>query len=230
MIYSFPRITGSYLTSSMFTSLGFFTGTATQFQMDIAFAMGEMLLEAEINSFISPITITGSYPFVTNHHVIDLGVGRVTQIKNVTLVEKWDSGDRYISGTYHPIDLLNGYITIDVSPYDNSQCNTCGNYPQGIYRADIAFESGMTTGEFLGNASALVALAMASDMMLKQLYDEGIGYDSQYFEKSTQIGRSIINRVDKFALNGALGASVKANFIRSLIKPIKITKAGKLGR
>jgi len=232
MIYYVPRLTGVYMNDNLFIQLGMFTGSSTVYQRQMAYGLGESLLEQEVGTFLSPTTLTGSFPFVRPDIPVDLGVGKLISINSVTFHEKVTEGvDRLISGTWRIVDSYNGIALLNVSIYDESTCIGC-DYPGGgyIYSADVSFTAGYTTGEMVNNPNVMLPLAMASDIVLKQMYDEGSGFPEQAFEQTIQIGRSIITRLNKYVRDGALGVGMKANFIRSLIKPITIVKSGKLGR
>lgn len=228
----FPRLTGTYMTDELFINLGQFSGTSTALMRAYAFGLAESAVEQEVGSFISSTTVTGSYPFVSPNSVLDLGVGRLTSVNSVVLYEKYNNGsDRLISGTARVLDYDSALIAIDASPYDDSTCNNCGGIAyQGVYKAEISFTSGYQTGQVVNNPSFMMPLAMASTLFLNQLMDSGMGQDDEAFITTIQVGRSIISRTNKFARDGSLGSGVKANFIRSMLRPITITKAGKLGR
>lgn len=232
MIHYVPRLASIYMDDATFVNAGQFTGTSTVFMRNLAYGMAESSLEQEIGTFVSPTTITGSYPFVSPNKVLDLGVGKLISVNSVTFSERYtNNSDRLISGTARVIDPANGYIMINVSDNDVSSCNGCGSPSNvGIYKVDISFTAGYQTGQMVNNPTLIIPLALTSTMYLNQLMDEGIGSEDQIGVSTTQIGRSITTRVTKFMRDGALGNSVRANWIRSMVRPLVIVKAGMLGR
>lgn len=230
MIHYYPRLTGTYMSDELFINAGQFTGTSTVIQRQFAYGMAESSLEQEIGTFVSPTTITGTYPFVAPNKVLDLGAGKLISVNSVTFYEKYSNGvDRLISGTARVVDYNNSYVMVDVSTNDNSSCGGCAGQNNGIYKVDISFTAGYQTGQMVNNPTLIIPLAMTSTMFLNLLMDEAFAQDDYAYNTTTQIGRSIRTVANKFAKDGSLGSGQKANFIRSLIRPLVIVKAGKLG-
>lgn len=225
-----PATTPQYLTESLFTVLGFFTGSANSTMIQAAFAIAENQAATEIGTFIVPTTFTGMFPSVSPGEVIVSPVGRINSINAVQLYERYSNGvERIISGTAYSIDNDNGFFMIDASPYDSSSCNGCAGSPVGVYRADISITAGYATGSIAGVPQVQLALCMAADLVLKLMRDEGLT-DAYDFVKTTQVGRYIASVTDRFAMDTAFGYSNKAQIIRNLLKPYKIYRALKVGR
>lgn len=223
-----PVTTPQFLTDDIFVQYGFFTGTSTPFQRQAAYAIAENQVALDIGTFITPTIFTGTFPFVRPNQIIESPVGRIIQIKAVTLFEKWDTGiDRLVSGTSRIIDQENGYFMIDTSPYDVSQCNDCSGGPMGIYKADVVIEAGYGTGT-ASIPTVGLALCMAADISMKIMYDFGALPSGDDYTKTFQSGRFLQSISDKFQYETAFGKSNYANFIRKMIDPFRIVRAGKL--
>lgn len=223
--------TTPYMTDAMYVSLGGLTGTSTALQRNYAYRMAEGQVSQEIGTYITPTTVTGSYPHVAPNVLLDLGIGKINSVDSVVLHERWTNGvERFISGTPYIYDVDNGYIAIQISPNDNSSCVGCTGYAENIYKAEIAFTAGYSTGVIVGNPDIELALKMATDLVLRMMDDEGIGQEAWTAFTTIQIGRFIQTVNNKYLKNTSFGISHKAQFISNILKPYKITKAGKLGR
>src|SRR6185503_14855756 len=93
---SSPRI----LSVDKFVSYGYFTGTASAFQLNAAFCIAEGWVETEIGTFAVPTVATGTFPNVTPNTLITSPLSRLISIKSVVLHELWSNNvERLISGT-----------------------------------------------------------------------------------------------------------------------------------
>lgn len=229
-----PKPTGTYIDDSLFVQLGFYTGTSTAFQRQLAYGIAESQMCRTIGTFIEPTTYTGSYPFVSPQHTIELEVGEIQSINSVVLYERIsDQTDRLISGTSMMLDPRNGYIRIDTSRFDVSTCSNCPGTVnlRGIYKAEISVTAGYQTGRMMNDPSFIMALGMAADIITKELSDEGLGVEFEEGPiRTIQIGRMIKTVDTKRYLETPFGESYRAKTIRNLIKPLIIKRAGKLGR
>lgn len=223
--------TSPYMTDALFVAYGGFTGTSTVFMRNASYAIAEAMLEEEIGTFIIPKVITGSFPNVIPNTVIVSPAGMINSIESVVLHERWSDGsERLISGTAYIMDYYSGFFMIDASPNDNSRCVGCTGETQNVYKATIAINAGYATGSIVGNRQIELALALISDIVLKQMYDEGIGQEFWGFVRTSQVGRTITTWSEKFHMDTVFGNSHKAQFIKNLLKNYKIVRANKLGR
>ena len=228
--------TGTYMNDSLFVMMGFYTGTSTSFQRQLSFGIAEGQFVRYFGTFIEPTQVTETFPFVAPQYTIELGAGEIISVDSVVLYERVaGQTDRLISGTSITLDPRNGYVKINVSPFDNSPCVGCPGLAssiQGIYKADITYTAGYQTGKMVNDPSFTVGLAMASDMMIKQLSDEGLA--SHDFEggpvRTLQIGRMILSRDTKHFIESPFGLSNRAKTIANLTKHLVIKRVGKLGR
>lgn len=224
-----PQTTPQYLTSQIFTQYGFFTGTATAFQMEAAFSIAEWQVALEINTFLAPTTFTGTFSEDFSK-IIRAPVGKLISINSITFYEAYTNGvDRLISGTARILDYDNGYFSIWPSPYDISACQGCGTVSlRGIYRADISITAGYASGTAL-TPNTLLASCMAADIAKEQMADRGMGQEFENFQTTTQVGRTIVTNLSKFIKETPFGVSSRAQYIRALLKPYKLYRVEKLG-
>lgn len=223
--------TTPYLNDSIFINYGFFTGTSTYAQRQVAYRIAEAQVEQEIGTFLIQRTVTGSFANVSPNTVLVLPIAQIFRVDSVVLVERWSNGtENLVSGTAYITDYANGYIMIDKSSGDTSACEGCSGYAYGVYRADIAFTAGYATGLIVGNPTIELALCMATNVILRQMDDVGIGADSWEMVSTLQVGRTIKTVNNKFSLETSFGVSHQAQYIRQLLKPFKTNRALKLGR
>lgn len=229
MIY--PTIYPQFLTESIFTTNGFFTGTANTSQINQAFALAEWQVQREIGTYLLPVTVTGNFTWPKENWVLQTPTTRLISIDSVVLHQAYSNGiDRLISGTADIIDYDNGYFRVRPSIYDQSVCEGCGTViPQDIYRADIAYTSGFVSGTISAMPNVQLALCLAADITLNMFMDRGMSQEYMDFVTTFQIGRSIQTNVSKFAMTTPFGNSQRAQYIRELLRGIKIERAGKLG-
>jgi hypothetical protein len=189
------RSSGVYINDQLFVMLGFYTGTSSIFQRNLAYGIAEEQMARHLGTFISPTTVTGTYPFVSPNHVLELFIGQLIRVNSVTLYERIsDTVDRLISGTAIVLSPRFGYVKIDVSPYDNSACVGCPGTVQissrGIYKAEISYTAGYATGQLMDDPAFRAALGMAADIVVKQLSDEGLAAEMEGGPVQTmQVGR-----------------------------------------
>jgi hypothetical protein len=240
----FQTTGAQYMTEDLFTSLGFYTGSASKFMIDQSFFLAERQVAQEINTYLTPTTVTGSMSNFKIGENIFTPVGKLISVDSVTFKERtYEGQDRLISGTAFITDPFFGAFRVSPSPYDNSIATgavsgitTCreGNYinpnlSHGVYTAEIVYTAGYQSGTW-NNPDITQAIAMASDLILKMLADEG-GLDDENgsFIKSYSVGRYSQTISDRWAKTTRFGYSGKAQFISNLLEQYKIRKAGKLG-
>lgn len=224
-----PLASPQILTTAMFQNYGFFTGSATAFQINAAFSIAENQCAIAIGTFLAPTVVTGNVPFAGYGSIYELPVGKLTSILAVTLHEDYANGvSRLISGTSIIIDGDNGYYSIAQSNGDNSQCGGCaGDGLLGSY--DLVFRAGYPSGVALNSPTLQLALCMAADIVLKQMYDEGIAVIYENMVRTQQVGRVIQSFETKgFYGNTIFGPSSRGQYILNLLKPYQIVRAGRL--
>lgn len=224
-----PLATPQILTVQMFQDFGFFTGSATQFQLDAAFSIAENQCAIAVGTFLAPTTFTITVPFMGYGVVYQAPVGKIININSTVIRESYPNGiDRLISGSATNIDIDNGLYTIGQSANDVSVCGGCaGNGLIGNF--DISITAGYPTGVALNSPTLQLGLCMAADIVLKQMYDEGIASIYENMIRTQQVGR-VIQSFDTrgFFGNTIFGPSARGQYILNLLKPYTIFRAGRL--
>lgn len=225
-----PTLLPQYMTESSYVINGFFTGTANSTQINMAFALAEWQVQRELGTYLSPTQFTGSYTWPKENWILQSPVTRIISVDSVVLHQAYTNGvDRLISGTADIIDYENGYFRVKPSPYDVSSCSDCGYIvPEDVYRADVTITAGFATGTHL-QPNIQLALGLAADINLNQFMDRGMGQEYENFVSTFQAGRTIQTHLNRFAMNTPFGASNRAQYIRELLRGLKVERAGKLG-
>lgn len=223
--------TPQYLTEDMFITMGFFTGSASHAQIQAAFCIAENQIAREIGTFVTPTTFTGTYGFLGFDTIYESPVGKVSSVDSVVLHLRYNNGvDQYVSGTSYIRDMDNGYYFITKSVLDNSSCLGCVGPIVGFYQYNASITAGYPSGTISSSPTVQLAACMAADIVLKMMYDEGIGVQYENLVKTLQVGRLIQSMETRFFMNTIFGPSSRANYISTLLKPYKIERAGFLGR
>ncbi len=219
-----------FLKEQDFITNGFFTGTANSSQVNMAFALAEWQVQKEIGTYLTPTVITGTFSWPKDQWILQTPETRLREIKSVVLHQAYSAGvDRLISGTADIIDNDNGYFRVKPSPYDVSDCNNCGNaMPQDVYKAEIAYTVGLETGSHL-LPNVQLALSLAADINLNQFADRGMAQEFENFNTTLQIGRTIMTNKSDLVMNTPFGPSGRGQYIRELLRGLKVERAGKLG-
>lgn len=240
----FQTTGAQFMTEDLFTNLGFYTGSATNYMINFSFFQAERQVAQEIGTYLTPTTVTGTFTAFKIGENIFVPAGKLVSIDSVSFYERtYDGQDRIISGTAFITDPFFGAFRVAPSPYDNSiatgaitAVTTCvnGNYIQpnlshGVYKAEITYTAGYQSGTW-SNPDITLAIAQAADLILKMLLDEGaLDDENGSFIKSYSVGRYNQTISDKWAKTTRFGYSAKAQFISNLLEQYKIRKAGKLG-
>lgn len=225
-----PMTSPQFLTEQMFINYGFFTGSATSFMIQAAFAIAENQVARDIGTFLVPTTYTGTYGFLGFDIPYETAVGKLISVDSVTLHQRFSNGiDRFVSGTAYIRDFDNGYYYLQTSPNDNSVCVGCAGYSIGFYQYNVAITAGYPSGTVQATPTAQLAACMAADIALKQMYDEGIGIQYENLTKTLQAGRLIQSFDTSKFISTIYGPSSRAVYISKLLEPFKIYRTGFLG-
>lgn len=225
-----PLASPQFLTESLFQNYGFFTGSATNFQIQAAFSIAENQCAIAVGTFLAPTTYTGNVTFLGTNYIYEAPVGKLNSILSVTFREQYSNGlERLVSGTAVIVDKDNGYFVVKESAGDTSSCNGCGSENLGISSFDIVINAGYPSGVAMSSPSLQLALCMSADIALKLMYDEGIGVIYENLIRTQQVGRVIQSFETRFFGQTIFGPSSRGNFIQNLLRPYMITRVGRLG-
>lgn len=237
--------TGSqYLNNELFTQLGFYTGTSSDFMLNLAYTLAERETSRQIGTYWLPTTVTGTYANFRVGDPVYAGAGMLISVDSVVLFERSGYGEeRRISGSGYIIDPFNGIFAIQVSPYDTSQfrnsptavygnCNGCpvaSSGPAGLYKVEVSYTAGYPSGTW-SDPTITAAIAMSADQTLKLLRDEGeLPDEDLQFIKQYSVGRYAQSVEGKWAMPTRFGFSGKSQLIARMLDHWKVKRAYKFG-
>jgi len=237
--------TGSqYLNSDIFTRLGFYTGTSSEFMLNTAFLMAERETARQIKTFWTPTVVTGSFTSFQMGVPFPVGLGEINGVLDVRFFERNAFGEeRQISGSGWVVDGTLGIINVTISPYDNSSLPNSGltkancagvsiglyqNIP-GVYKAEIAVQAGWPSGTW-ADPTITTAMCMVADQYLKLLRDEGeLPDEDLQFIKQYSVGRYSQSVEARWAINNRFGFSGRSQLIQKMLAPWKTSPGLKVG-
>lgn len=227
----YPYTTPQYLTEEIFVNCGKFTGTATNFQINLAFMLAEIQVQEELNTYLSPTEVTVEVSnFVLNKNFY-LPTGKLLEIKRVVLYRQKGEETLLVSGYGIVANEFYGVSKINASPHDINYlpCNSCLVSPNQsddfYYKASITYVSGYPSGTH-NDPRIRMALSEAADLNLKTLRDEGeLADEAHQFIRSYSIGRYSQSVSDRYIRQTRFGLSGKAQFIGNLLETFKIRRA-----
>lgn len=226
-----PTVLPQILTEDMFIKLGFFTGSASYYQIVAAFSIAENQVAREIGTFVTPTTFLGEFTIDPRYGNYIAPVGKLISINSVTFNEIYGNGStRLVSGTSYMIDAEDGIFAVAQSQFDNSVCGGCfGSSSNGMLTFSASITAGYATGTLAADPLIQLALCMAADIALKMMYDEGIGVIYENLVRTLQVGRVIQSFETKGMIGQTIfGPSSRGHYISNLLNGYKIGRAGRL--
>lgn len=209
--YSSPLI----LNEAIFQQYGGDVANSSVAQRQIAFVIAEEAISRDIESFLLPTIITGSYhykPYVMLDH---------SYIQEIYSVKFFDNeGTVYwaASGTmneyYRLMDDTYGIVDLD---YINSSCYTC-NHTTYPYKVEIAYRAGLPTGT-ANQPKMLLALTTYSTTILNEIL--GWGNESTGDIGVTEYSNQEYSEKRMKLMNTVYGNSAMSQFIHRLLVGIR---------
>lgn len=229
-------MTPSILTDQIFTQYGGQTGTSTPAQRTAAYATAEGQAADEIGTFITQITVTGTYSWPPLGQALQLEHTHLVSVANVTAVH--DAGcdclDDAIelSGCAWILDTDGGLVSLrecgDTLRASCSGCNCGGGSGRGALQARIVYTAGLP-GNAANDPRLLQGLTIAADLALQQVIDPS-GAEGGPGDPGVQSYSSLRYSEQRTPLrHTAFGASARANYAANIMREFKFKRAGKLG-
>ena len=212
----YPFSTPQILTDTLFAKYGGDTTKGTSETRKLAFRLSEMSVTEDLNTFLLPTTVTGTFyppfisPIITEH----------TYINQVILTRFFDSEeDIYwtISGTANVYvqlrDNERGIIDLEYL-FANCNCHSIWQYP---YQVQVVYNAGLPSGTTY-QPDVMLALTTYADIMLNEM----IGYGNEGagdvgIERFQSQGYAEVRRIK----NTSFGSSPRAIFVSRLLQRLK---------
>lgn len=205
----YPYTSPIIMTDNIFVSYGGLTGTSVAAQRQVAFTLAEERVSLDLDTFLLPTTITGTYLYAP---YIILDNAYVNQIFVVQFLDSKNTVYWAASGSYNDYYRLrdDGYGILDLN-YITSICR-CGNgFP---YSTRVSYSAGLPTGT-ANSPNILLALTTASQIFLNEILgygNEGVAdigiqrFSNQQYSESR-----------KALMETVYGNSAKSQFIHRLL-------------
>lgn len=210
----YPYSDAVILTDATYVDYGGHTGTSIDVQRSAAYWIAERTLCDELETFLLPTIVTGSYhhPYIDKFLILDHSY--VSQIIQVNFIDK----DEKVYWSKSSPDLNSMLRNSDRGLVDTfwleENYNCYQNLTKFPHEIQIVYEAGLPTGTS-NNPDILLALTTYSDIILNEITGYGneapgdIGvqefYNQNYGETRVKLLRT------------SFGSSARAQFVRGLI-------------
>ena len=208
--YSSPII----LTDDIFQKYNGNIDGSTPELRQIAYTVAEEDVSDDIDTFLLPTIVTGTYSF----NLLQPIITDYAYVNRIILTRFLDTKeDIYytVSGTANIyVSLRNDtYGIVDVhSMWGN--CNCSSAYQPYPYKVQLVYEAGLPTGTASGS-KFLLALTTYADMLLNQI--EGYGNESDGLVGADQFKNQDYSEVRHALKNTDFGSSARAQFVSKLL-------------
>lgn len=232
-------VTGtSILTDQIFVDYGGQTGTSTPTQRNAAYQIAEQFAIEEIGTLLTPILITGTFPWPLSDSRLQLPYSHVCSIQGVTTIH--DNGcdcssgggvsTTELSGCAHIIDSQAGIIDLrECGQLVKSSAGCCTCTTSGMpLLVRVAYTVGHPAGAVAANASALMGLTVAADLALEQIIDPAGAEAGPGDASITSFSDTGYSETRQFLAETAFGGSPRANYAARMLRPLKVKRAFRL--
>lgn len=227
-------VTGtSVLTEAIFEDFGGQTGTTTQAQRNNAFQIAEQFAIEEINTFLVPTTISGTFAWPQHNLRFNLPHTHVRSVSSLTAIHEAGcdcAADQVeLSGCAWVIDHRAGIVDLRQCGEQSGQpsiacgCSYRANGEPLLYQ--IVYEAGIEAGRVAANASALMGLTVAAELALEQIVDPHASEGGPGDPSLTNFSDTGYSATRQFLLMTAFGGSPRANYAARMLSPLKFKRA-----
>ncbi len=214
----YPYNSPIVMTDAIFTAFGGITGSSVAAQRTAAYRIAEMFMSEDLETYLTPTIVTGTYNF-DDRLVLDHAY-----VNYVSLLRFFDLEERLywtVSGTanvYASLRDTGEYGIVDLHQV-LMNCQGCWA-AHGIlpYKIQVVYNTGMSSGTSY-QSNILLGLTTIAQIMVNEIIGFGneapgdIGVQSfsnqGYSERRVGLLRTIY------------GSSAKANFVHNLLSPIR---------
>jgi hypothetical protein len=173
----YPLTSAIILNDASFVSYGGHTGNSTAAQRNMAYLLSEIAATKDLDTFLLPVIITGTYVF-TNHilqHGLLLDYGYIHQVYVTNFIDFDETVYWSQAGTGNDyVAIQNDTFGILDINYILSSCN-CATASRPLpYKVQVVYKSGFPTGTST-RPDVLMALTTYADLMLQEM----IGYGNE---------------------------------------------------
>ena len=173
----YPLSSAIILTDNIFVAYGGHTGNATAAQRGAAYLLAEIAAWKDLDTFLLPVIVTGTYVFTNN--ILSKGLMLENAYVHRVYVTKFIDFDETIYWTQS--NTGNDYVAIrddtygilDIN-YVLSSCHCATSSRPYPYKIQVVYQAGLPTGT-ASRPDVLMALTTYADVMLQEM----IGYGNE---------------------------------------------------
>jgi hypothetical protein len=228
-------VTGTaVLNDDIFTAYGGDTDSSTAAQRNAAYQIAEQFAIEEVDTFLVPTTISGTFAWPQYDQRFNLPHTHVRSVSSLTAIHEagCDCADDQVelSGCAWIIDSQAGIVDL----------RQCGENPAGqpsiacgcTYRLhgepllyQIVYEAGIDAGRVAANPSALMGLTVAAELALEQIIDPSAALAGPGDPSITNFSDTGYSQSYQFLVMTAFGGSPRANYAARMLAPLKFKRA-----
>ena len=212
--YSSPVI----LSDTVFSNYGQDPLKGTSGQRKAAFIIAEKFVWSDIDTFLKPTNVTGTFHYIGQHSVL-LDYAYVNQVHWVRFIDTEENIYWTITGTdnvYVQIrDDIYGIVDLD---WVVANCGGCHTHSPSPYQIEIAYNAGLQTGTSM-QPDHLLALATYADIILNEIV--GHGNEAPGDARIDQFSNQSYSEVRRLK-NTTFGGSPRANFVSKLFQDLRV--------
>jgi len=223
----YPLSSSIILDDDTFVAYGGNTGSSTPAMRSIAYFVAEEAVSRDLSTLLLPVTVTGTYTWITYSPFIVTEWGYVDNVSLVRFLDTKEEIYYTISGTANVYASINNatYGKIDIhSLFGNCNCVSQSRpYP---YHIQVVYEAGLPTGTAT-QPNVLLALTTYADLVLNEIV--GYGNESPGLVGVQEFRNQGYSELRTKLAETQFGSSNRAMFISKLLSPYRLHRHIKLG-
>lgn len=210
----YPFTSPIIMTDAIFVEYGGQTGTTTASQRQAAYTIAEEFVTRDLQTFLLPVTVTGTYPLTFDMFPIQLDYGYVNSVSVVRFIDTKEDTYYTISGTDNVSASLRDPILglVDMHwLYTNCSCPRTHT----PYKFQIVYNAGLATGT-ANSPTFEMALSMISESFLNEI--EGHGNEAPGDVGVQEFSNQDYREKRSKLLRTSYGTSAKVQMAHRLLK------------
>lgn len=209
----YPFSTPKILTDAIFTVYGGHVGSTSTAQRQAAYVIAEEAVSEDIDTYLVPVTITGTYPYtpsiILDHaYIREIYAVRYNNFENETFLTVNGIGNTYVNLW----DAERGILDVSSCGHvGHSHTHSIWQFP---YQVQVVYETGLSSGTSY-DPKILLGLTTYADIILNEII--GYGNEAPGDAGITSFSNQQYTEQRKFLLNTVYGNSPRANFVHKML-------------
>lgn len=213
----YPYNSAIILTDSIFVAYGGHTGSSTAAQRTAAYLIAEEVATDDLNAFLLPTRITGTYPYRPSALITDHAF--VHSIDVVRFIDREETIYWATTGTSNIYVSLRDqdYGIVDID-YLLAGCNCHTHDSMTPYQVQVIYTSGLPTG-VANSSKVLLALTTYADIILNEI--QGYGNEAPGDIGVQSFSNQDYKETRVHLFRTSFGSSAKAHFASRLLTSLR---------